>query len=343
MAHDPSYRPSAAQQQRQSRRGLAIVAAVLVAVLAGSVGGLAFLVNSTNAQTFDGPQSEQAGDQTGDQSSEETPTVVDPEAPAETEPTDDATSDTTDDTTSDGETTETELPADERAASLALDPNYIQQDWAYNGVEENTVYLTFDDGPSANTEKVLDILDQYGVKATFFVTGHDPDYRGWIKEAYDRGHTIGMHTYSHDYATVYASVDAYFADLAQVAEVVKEQIGFVPYCIRFPGGTSNTISANYCAGIMTTLSQEVLARGYQYYDWNIGSADASGNTMPTETIVSSACQEGWRNPMILFHDSAPKTTTVEALPQIIEFYQSRGYKFAAITRDGFVSHHNAQN
>lgn len=325
-----------------------MVACALVLVLIGSIGGLMLLVKNNDAQAAinaqtgqsNGANTETSGDANESandsaDASRENQTITDPVAPAQDE--------TAEEPTTEEPATQTELPADERAASLALDPSNIQTDWAYNGIEQKTVYLTFDDGPSVNTQKVLDILDQYGVKATFFVTGHDPDYRGWIKEAYDRGHTIGMHTYTHDYATVYASVDAYFADLDAVAQVVKDQIGFVPYCIRFPGGTSNTISANYCSGIMTVLSQEVLARGYQYYDWNIGSADAAGNTMPTDQIVASACQEGWRNPMILFHDSAPKTTTVEALPQIIEYYQSRGYAFAAITRDGFVSHHNPQN
>lgn len=134
--------------------------------------------------------------------------------------------------------------------------------------DEKVVYLTLDDGPSKNTQAVLDILDKYNAKATFFVTGAMPEYKDMIKKAYDKGHTIGMHTYSHDYAKVYASVDAYFQDLDQIGQLVKEEIGYVPCFIRFPGGSSNTISASYTKGIMTTLTQEVQARGYQYYDWN---------------------------------------------------------------------------
>ena len=117
--------------------------------------------------------------------------------------------------------------------------------------DEKVVYLTLDDGPSKNTQAVLDILDKYNAKATFFVTGAMPEY------------TIGMHTYSHDYAKVYASVDAYFQDLDQIGQLVKEEIGYVPCFIRFPGGSSNTISASCTKGIMTTLTQEVQARGYQ--------------------------------------------------------------------------------
>ena len=122
--------------------------------------------------------------------------------------------------------------------------------------DEKVVYLTLDDGPSKNTQAVLDILDKYNAKATFFVTGAMPEYKDMIKKAYDKGHTIGMHTYSHDYAKVYASVDAYFQDLDQIGQLVKEEIGYVPCFIRFPGGSSNTISASYTKGIMTTLTQE---------------------------------------------------------------------------------------
>lgn len=233
-------------------------------------------------------------------------------------------------------------PADERAAELALDPGR-QTDWNYDGVDEKVVYLTFDDGPSYNTEKILDILDRYDAKATFFVTGRSPEYRDSIRDAYERGNTIGLHTMTHDYDKVYASEDAFFDDLEQVGEVVREQIGFVPYLTRFPGGASNTVSANYCPGIMTALVRDVPARGYQFYDWNVGSADASGVNLPPETIVGSACQEGYRNVMLLFHDSNTKDTTVEALPQVIEFYRDRGYEFRAIDRESYVCHHGVSN
>ena len=89
--------------------------------------------------------------------------------------------------------------------------------------DEKVVYLTLDDGPSKNTQAVLDILDKYNAKATFFVTGAMPEYKDMIKKAYDKGHTIGMHTYSHDYAKVYASVDAYFQDLDQIGQLVKKR------------------------------------------------------------------------------------------------------------------------
>lgn len=237
-----------------------------------------------------------------------------------------------------------ELPTDDdRAADLALDPER-HTDWLDHSNGEKTLYLTFDDGPSANTEKVLDILDRYGAKATFFVTGHEPQYRPMIAEAYRRGNTIGMHSYTHDYATIYQSEDAFFNDLNEVGDVVKEQIGYVPYLMRFPGGVSNTVSASYSSGIMTALAGDVQAKGYQYYDWNVSSGDAAGSNVPVDTIVQSSCAYGtFTNVILLCHDSGSKNTTVEALPQIIEYYQSQGFVCKAIDRSTVVVHHHINN
>ncbi|MDD3403197.1 MAG: polysaccharide deacetylase [Hespellia sp.] len=224
-------------------------------------------------------------------------------------------------------------------SGFAVDPNVPAGSDKAN--EEKTVYMTFDDGPSYNTQAVLDILDKYDAKATFFVTGINPDYFDMIKTAYDKGHTIGLHTYSHDYANVYASQDAYFSDLDQIGQVVKDQIGYVPCFIRFPGGSSNTISANYTQGIMTALSQEVQARGYQYYDWNISCGDGGDN--PADVLRDQAISVDYSNIVLLMHDANNKETTVQALPEIIEHYKNLGYQFKAIDRDTFDAHHGIGN
>lgn len=208
---------------------------------------------------------------------------------------------------------------------------------------DKIVYLTFDDGPSINTKRVLDILDRYNAKATFFVTGNGQSYHYLIKEAHQRGHTIGLHTYSHNYAQVYQSVDQYFADLDRIGNIVQNQIGFVPRYIRFPGGSSNTVSRKHCKGIMTTLVSEVQNRGYQYYDWNVSSGDASGNNVPVSTIVRNCTSSNANNIMILCHDIRSKNTTVEALPQVIEHYQSLGYVFKGIDDSTFTPHHGVNN
>lgn len=227
-----------------------------------------------------------------------------------------------------------------RDEDFAVDPS--RQDWNFEKSERKVMYLTFDDGPSKNTQRVLDILDQYGCKATFFVIGHDVDYFPMIAEAYHRGHTIGLHSMTHEYSDVYASTDAYFEDLEEIGEVVKEQIGYVPCFVRFPGGSSNTVSRNYEDGIMTQLSQMVPERGYQYYDWNLACGD--GATVTTEEIYAETLIEPESsNIMLLCHDAGAKDTTVEALLAIIEHFQARGYSFEAIDRSSWVSHHTVNN
>ncbi|MBR3234800.1 MAG: polysaccharide deacetylase [Atopobiaceae bacterium] len=231
---------------------------------------------------------------------------------------------------------------DTRAAEFAVDP--ARTDWNYEPGDAKVVYLTFDDGPSANTAAVLDILDQYGIKATFFVTGINPEYLDMIGECYRRGHTIGMHTYTHDYAQVYASLDAYWDDLNQISEVVRAQIGYVPCFIRFPGGSSNTISANYTSGIMSELSQQVQDAGYQYYDWDASCGDGAEHT--ADELVDATMEDtsyGYTSIVFLAHDGAEKQTTVEALPRIIEYFQQEGYSFAPLDRQTCVPHHGIGN
>ena len=229
-----------------------------------------------------------------------------------------------------------------RDADFAVDPNR-NTDWNYDSNGRKVVYLTIDDGPSDKTQAVLDILDKYDCKATFFVVGHNPDYFPMIKEAYDRGHTIGMHTYSHDYAYIYSSQQAYFDDLAAIADVVRDQIGYEPCFIRFPGGSSNSISANYTAGIMSALVDEVQARGYQYYDWNVSFGDGSEHTADELVYYATEDATEYENIVMLMHDAETKQTTVEALPRVIEYYQERGYTFEAIDRSTFVPHHGTNN
>lgn len=205
------------------------------------------------------------------------------------------------------------------------------------------VYLTFDDGPSYNTGKILDILDKYDAKATFFVTGNGQDYNDEITRAYKDGHTIGLHTYSHDYGKLYASEDAYFADLQEISDMVKELTGEESKIIRFPGGSSNTISADTNKGLMSRLAQEVEARGYQYFDWNADSTDASGQGVAPSKIVANATASDLDRVVLLMHDTFGKDTTVDALPEIIQSYRDRGYIFRGLDLDSFTAHHPINN
>lgn len=195
-----------------------------------------------------------------------------------------------------------------------------------------TIYLTFDDGPKEGTTNViLDFLKEEGVEATFFVTNGGPDYL--IKRMYDEGHTVALHTATHNYQTVYTSVEGYYNDLYSVQNRVKRITGHESKIIRFPGGSSNTVSRKYNVGIMTTLTQDVVNRGFKYYDWNLSSGDAAGGS-PTSTDIYNNVVYSLRKDrvnMVLMHDI--KTYTRDALRDIIRYGKNNGYTFEKITMD----------
>ena len=198
-----------------------------------------------------------------------------------------------------------------------------------NGDAAGVVYLTFDDGPNEGTTNViLDILKEEGVEATFFVTSKGPDEL--IKREFDEGHTVALHTSSHDYATLYASDDAFFQDLQTVSDRVLKITGVESKFIRFPGGSSNTVSRRYSSGIMSRLTKEVVNRGYKYYDWNISSGDAGSTTDPNEVysnVVNSLRKD--RVNMVLMHDIKPYTR--DALRRIIQYCKENGYPMRKIS------------
>lgn len=204
------------------------------------------------------------------------------------------------------------------------------------------VYLSFDDGPGPYTQQLLDILDKYNVKVTFFVTGQDLDYTYLVGEAYRRGHTIAMHTYSHVFSEVYASETAYYEDLNRIKELCISQTGEAPTIVRFPGGTSNNISRNYCRGIMSALTYSLPYNGYQYCDWNIDSNDAGGATdAATVAYNVISCLPEHQNSFVLQHDT--KLYSVEAVEQIICWGLANGYTFMPMDANTPMYHHPANN
>lgn len=205
------------------------------------------------------------------------------------------------------------------------------------------VYLTFDDGPSDNTLKILDILKESGVTATFFVKGTSKIE--YVKNIADAGHAVGLHTDSHDYKALYASDEAYFDDLTRVGNKVNDILGYVPKIMRFPGGSSNTISKKYNEGIMTRLVSAVEEKGYSYFDWNCDSGDADGNHIPASTLLENVKKQTGKQQrvVLLMHDTGIKDTTVEALPQIIQFYKDMGYHFGKLSADISPVHHRVNN
>lgn len=204
------------------------------------------------------------------------------------------------------------------------------------------VYLTFDDGPSRYTARLLNILDKYGVKATFFVTNQFPSYQYMIGETHRRGHTIALHTYSHNYQSVYASEEAYFNDLSLINNVVVAQTGVAPSIVRFPGGTSNTVSRKYCKGIMSSLASSISYYGYLYCDWNVSSGDASGSSSHSSVYNNVIAGIQKRNvSIVLQHDIT--SHSVEAVDDILFWGIQNGYTFLPMDNTTPMVHFAPQN
>ncbi len=206
------------------------------------------------------------------------------------------------------------------------------------------IYLTFDDGPSSSiTPKILDILKQKNVKATFFILNYNSAGEALVKREIAEGHTVGIHGFSHDYYTIYKSVDAYMSNITKLQEKIKASTGYNATITRFPGGSSNTVS-RYNPGIMTILCKEVVNRGYRYFDWNVSSGDAGG--VSTSQGVYNNVTKGLsksRANVVLMHDFSGNTKTLNALSSIIDYAIQNGYTFSNITTNTPMVTHKPNN
>ena len=201
------------------------------------------------------------------------------------------------------------------------------------------IYLTFDDGPGYYTGKLLDILAKYNAKATFFVV--DSGYYSILSRMASEGHTVAIHTATHDFHEVYASEDAYFADLERMQSIITAQTGTKPMLLRFPGGSSNTIS-RFNPGIITRLTKLVEEKGYTYFDWNVDSNDAGGTTTSIgvfNNVVSAVARKS--TSVVLMHDI--KGFSVNAVEDILIWGLANGYTFEALTASGPTCHHPVAN
>lgn len=211
-------------------------------------------------------------------------------------------------------------------------------------VAKKQVYLTFDDGPSANTGRILDILKEYDVKATFFVLGKtDANSLKAYQRIVEEGHTLAMHSYSHKYEEIYKSVDSFAQDLEKLQEYLYQVTGVWPRFYRFPGGSSNDVSKVDMQQLIVYLKENDIT----YFDWNIASGDAVSGQLSADTIVDNCISEIDKRSecMILMHDASEKNSTVDALPEIIEQIKGRGDAvFLPITDDTVpVWHVTAEN
>ncbi len=200
------------------------------------------------------------------------------------------------------------------------------------GTNGKTVYITFDDGPSMMTDEILDILDEKGVKATFFVVNTSDMFYDSMKRIVDEGHTIAMHSYTHDYSTVYADLNSFERDVNMIHDLIYDVTGVDAKYYRFPGGSSNQVSQvpmEECAEYLSDM-------GYVYFDWNAMNDDAEVKNLSADELNRRALGYIANNPgdtVLLLHDLETHQATVEALPELIDTLLAEGYGIAAIDDD----------
>lgn len=202
---------------------------------------------------------------------------------------------------------------------------------AYNGYEgEKTAYLTFDDGPTSNvTPKILDVLKEKDVKATFFTLGKMVEaYPEMAKREVAEGHILANHSFSHDYKAIYASPQALLDEIKKTEETIIKTVGEEGYTrvFRFPGGSFEK---------RAELKNALTGVDYVYIDWNALNGDAEGQNVSVEKQLANirSSTKGVDNVVILMHDAATKQTTVDALPQIIDYLKEQGYTFKTLKRE----------
>lgn len=203
----------------------------------------------------------------------------------------------------------------------------------FDDPDKPNVYLTFDDGPSANTDSILDTLAEYNVRASFFCIARWGDentarYRRIVEE----GHTLGMHSYTHDYKTVYADLASFQEDVIKISDFLYEKTEVRPKYYRFPGGSSNTV----CKVSMSKCIRYVNRSGLTYFDWNAQNDDATGKSYTASELVSRAMKSvraAGRNVVLLMHDEQTKTATAESLPKLLQQLKDADYDILPIREE----------
>lgn len=227
---------------------------------------------------------------------------------------------------SSSESASTAQPTEATAAESSKAAGSSKADGSSKAADKRIrVYLTFDDGPSSNTGEILDILKEYNVKGTFFVVGKTgSEYEKLYRRIVDEGSTLGMHSYSHDYAQIYSSLDAFQTDLHKIQNYLYDVTGVWTTYYRFPGGSSNTASKTDMSELEAYLGREHIS----YYDWNIYGGDNVSSRRILDNIENSV--DGRYENMILLHDASDKKSTVLALPHIIQYYQAEPDKYQIV-------------
>lgn len=206
---------------------------------------------------------------------------------------------------------------------------------------EKIAYLTFDDGPSKYTPQLLQALKQAGVKATFFVVGINcQEYPDAVKKIHADGNVVGVHSWTHKYSYIYANLDNFKQDYNQLQDYLTQQLGAAPTICRFPGGTNNTVSKKYTSvPIMQEAVNWVESLGTRPIDWDADAGDAETPIPTKDQIVQHIANEigSKNNPVILMHDFGNRTSTIDAIPAVVQELKARGYSFGTLSASTTVT------
>ncbi len=206
--------------------------------------------------------------------------------------------------------------------------------------EEKVIYLTFDDGPGIYTEELLNILDKYDVKATFFVTAQFTKFLPLLTREAESGHTVALHTKTHNW-NLYRSFENYYKDFTDMNKIIEEYTGKKTKLFRFPGGGSNTISKGKSTGVINYIASKMQSGGYTYFDWNVDSGDAAGANSKKiyDNVINGVSSRNYS--VVLMHDI--KRPTIDTIESIIVWGLNNGYTFKTLSSDSPTVHHHVNN
>ena len=198
--------------------------------------------------------------------------------------------------------------------------------------KKKTAYLTFDDGPSDNTRKILEVLKEKKAVATFFLIGKEitPEREDIVKQTVKQGNAVGVHTYCHEKNKLYCNAESFFDDFNMASDSIKKVTGKKPVLHRFPWGSNN----GYVCSYVDSLHEKLQEEGIKSFDWNVSGEDSIGGTVAQSTIFQNVKKDLTRydEPIILLHDSATMDNTAAVLGQIIDYIRSQGYEFATLEK-----------
>ncbi|QZY54562.1 polysaccharide deacetylase family protein [Crassaminicella profunda] len=187
------------------------------------------------------------------------------------------------------------------------------------------VYITFDDGPSIYTEKIIHILDQYHAKATFFMLSNRiRTYKNIVRKLINEGHAVGLHGVSHNVRKIYRSPNTVVSEMNSCNTSLQQVTGTKTNLIRVPYGSAPYMTKPY--------RKAVQSAGYKMWDWNVDSRDSLGKNISPNVIIRNVKKQVKKQkiPVILLHE---RSTTVKALPQILKYLKENGYNPVSINKN----------